>query len=169
MRDELFARYMLALMDRETGPTLPPVPGIDLAQYQRTLVRRFSNPALRDTVERVNTDAPLNVLIDPLRDRLRGGGNVALLALALAAWMRRVLGVDEGGQFINVVHPLAGILRERAVQGGADPRPLLAIRSLFGDLGEDEAFTTQLSRWLGSLYDKGVRRTLLEASDKLMF
>jgi mannitol 2-dehydrogenase len=169
MRDDLFARYMLALMDRETGPTLPPVPGIDLAQYQRTLVRRFSNPSLRDTVERVNTDAPLNVLIDPLRDRLRGGGNVALLALALAAWMRRIRGVDEGGQLINVVHPLAGILRERAIQGGADPRPLLAIRSLFGDLGEDEAFTTQLSRWLGSLYDKGVRRTLLEASDKQTF
>lgn len=117
----------------------------------------------------LNTDAPLNVLIDPLRDRLRGGGSAALLALALAAWMRRVRGVDEDGRLINVVHPLAGILRERAVQGGADPRPLLAIRSLFGDLGEDEAFTAQLSRWLGSLYEKGVRRTLFEASDELIF
>jgi mannitol 2-dehydrogenase len=28
---------MTALMDRETGPTVPPVPGIDLADYKRTL------------------------------------------------------------------------------------------------------------------------------------
>jgi mannitol 2-dehydrogenase len=33
-------------MDRETGPTVPPVPGIDLADYKRTLVARFANPAI---------------------------------------------------------------------------------------------------------------------------
>ncbi len=73
MADPVLARYIAALMDRETGPTLPPVPGIDLADYKATLIRRFANPAIRDTVERVNTDAPLNVLVDPIRDRLRAG------------------------------------------------------------------------------------------------
>jgi mannitol-1-phosphate/altronate dehydrogenase len=64
------------------------VPGIDLAAYKRTLLERFGNPAIRDTVERVNTDAPLNVLLDPIRDRLRDGAGIELLALALAAWGR---------------------------------------------------------------------------------
>src|SRR6185437_5554932 len=36
MADQLIARMMTALMDRETGPTLPDVPGIDLAEYKRT-------------------------------------------------------------------------------------------------------------------------------------
>ncbi len=71
MADPLMARYMTALMDRETGPTLPAVPGIDLPRYKATLVERFANPAIKDTVERVNTDAPLNILVDPIRDRLR--------------------------------------------------------------------------------------------------
>ncbi|HSU05775.1 MAG TPA: mannitol dehydrogenase family protein, partial [Acetobacteraceae bacterium] len=44
MADDLLRRLMAALMDRETGPTLPPVPGIDLAQYQTTLITRFANP-----------------------------------------------------------------------------------------------------------------------------
>ena len=44
MADPLIARYMAALMDRETGPTLMPVPGIDIAAYKRTLIERFSNP-----------------------------------------------------------------------------------------------------------------------------
>ena len=65
MADPLLHRYMAALMDRETGPTLPPVPGIDLPDYKRTLLSRFSNKAIKDTTERVNTDAPLNVLLDP--------------------------------------------------------------------------------------------------------
>ena len=94
----LIARYMTALMDRETGPTLPAVPGIDLPRYKATLVERFANPAIKDTVERVNTDAPLNILVDPIRDRLRAGEPLELLALALAAWLRRVRGEDEHGR-----------------------------------------------------------------------
>ena len=67
-------------------------PGIDLPRYKATLVERFANPAIRDTVERVNTDAPLNVLLDPIRDRLRRGEPLELLALALATWLRRCVG-----------------------------------------------------------------------------
>ena len=88
MADPLISRYMTALMDRETGPTLPPVPGIDLPLYKATLVERFANPAIKDTVERVNTDAPLNILVDPIRDRLRAeraGGIAGTRAGGLAA------------------------------------------------------------------------------------
>ncbi len=61
-------------------------------------------------MERVNTDAPLNVLVEPIRDRLEAG-SVDLLALALAAWLRRVRGVDERGETIDVRHPFADLLR----------------------------------------------------------
>ena len=97
MAEPLMTRYMAALMDRETGPTLKPVPGIDLARYKATLIERFANTAIKDTVERVNTDAPLNVLVDPIRDRLRSGESLELLALALAAWLRRVRGEGRAG------------------------------------------------------------------------
>ncbi len=49
MRDDRLRRYMQALMDRETAPTLPPVPGIDLSSYKATLIERFANPAIKDT------------------------------------------------------------------------------------------------------------------------
>jgi len=160
---------MAALMDRETGPTLPPVPGIDLPDYKRTLIERFANPAIKDTVERVNSDAPLNVLIDPIRARLATGGGVELLALALAAWMRRVRGEDEAGQPIDILHPLATLLRERAAAGGADPAPLLAIEPLFGDLGHDSRLAGPVGRWLASLYERGSRATLLRAKEELGF
>jgi fructuronate reductase/mannitol 2-dehydrogenase len=169
MADMLMARYMTALMDRETGPTVPDVPGIDLPRYKTTLVERFANPAIRDTVERVNTDAPLNILVDPIRDRLRTGQPLELLALALAAWLRRVRGEDERGQPIDVRHPLAEQLRVRAIEGGADPRPLLGIVQLFGDTGADPRLIEPVARWLASLYTNGSRATLDTASRLLGF
>ncbi len=169
MADPLITRYMGALMDRETGPTLLPVPGIDLGRYKATLVERFANPAIKDTVERVNTDAPLNVLVDPIRDRLRAGGGVELLALALAAWLRRMRGEDEQGQAIDIRHPLAALLREKAMEGGPDPRPLLGITQLFGETGTDARLIEPVGRWLASLYGRGSRETLAEASRHLNF
>lgn len=169
MREPLLRDYMAALMDRETGPTLPPVPGIDLAAYKRTLIERFANPAIKDTVERINTDAPLNVLVDPIRARLRTGGGVELLALGLAAWLRRVRGEDELGRPIEIRHPLAALLRERALQGGPDPAPLLSIESLFGELGRDPRLVGPMGVWLASLYERGSLETLRRAKAEVGF
>ena len=169
MADPAVTRYMEALMDRETGPTLPDVPSIDLADYKATLIRRFANPAIKDTLDRINADAPLNVLVDPIRDRLRAGAPVELLGLALAAWLRRVRGEDEAGRPIKVRHPMAALLRERAVAGGADPAPLLGIEPLFGDLGADPRLAGPVRHWLGWLYRDGSRATLAEAARTLDF
>ncbi len=169
LRDPLIARYMAALMDRETGPTLAPVPGIDLELYKRTLIERFANPGIKDTVERVNTDAPLNVLLDPIRDRLAAGYGVPLLALALAAWMRRARGEDEQGRPIEVRHPLAAQLRERAILGGPDPRPLLSLRGLFGELAQNPELVRSVGHWLRRLYEVGSLATVAEAAETLSF
>jgi len=160
---------MSALVDRETEPTLRPVPGIDLTTYKATLIERFANTAIKDKVERVNTDAPLNILVDPIRDRLQAGQPLEWLALALAAWLRRVRGEDEQGLPIDVRHPLAEQLRARAIEGGPDPRPLLGIAQLFGSTGTDARLIEPVGRWLTSLYEKGSRQTLAEASRFLEF
>jgi mannitol 2-dehydrogenase len=94
---------------------------------------------------------------------------VDLLALALAAWLRRVRGQDEQGGAIDVRHPLADELRAKAIEGGPDPRPLLGITALFGDTGSDSALVAAVGRWLALLYGKGARATLAEAAGALGF
>ena len=51
--DPLFAEFLRAYMDSEATPTLKPVPGIDLPDYKRTLIERFANPGVQDTIARL--------------------------------------------------------------------------------------------------------------------
>jgi mannitol 2-dehydrogenase len=124
---------------------LPPVPGIDLARYKATLLDRFSNPAIRDTVRRVNTDAPVNLLLDPLRDRLATGAPIDLLSLGLAAWCRRV-------------HA-----------GGNDPIGILSSETLFGQLGRDARLVSAVRSWLTSFTERGVAGTMAWAGGRDLF
>jgi mannitol 2-dehydrogenase len=148
--DPLIRRYMVRLMDAETGPTLPPVPGIDLAAYKATLLERFANPAIRDTVQRINADAPVNLLLDPLRDRLAIDAPVNLLALGLAAWCRRVQ--------IEARLPVEGramgraeaLLQERA-RTETDPVCFLRVEAIFGEIGKDPRLVSMVRYWLKSL------------------
>ncbi len=52
-QDPLYRTFLRGYMDEEGTPTLAPVPGVDLEDYKRTLIERFSNPEVRDTVARL--------------------------------------------------------------------------------------------------------------------
>lgn len=167
--DPLIRRYMVALMDLETGSTLMPVPGVDLADYKQRLILRFANPAIRDTTQRVNTDAPINYLVDPIRDRLSRDQPIDLLALGLAAWCRRVTGRGERGESIMVVHPLADMLARKAEEGGNDPTPILSITQLFGPIGKDQRLIVAVGGWLTEIYKIGTKATIRAAADQGRF
>lgn len=146
MRDPRLARYIRALMEEELSPTVPAGLPIDLAAYQERLVKRFSNRTLRDTVERINTDASINLLLDPIRDRLAAGRPIKRLALAVAAWIHRLALVDDDALALR--HPLADELRLLAKTGGVDQSQLLARTDVFGDLSDNPAFVNPVRRCL---------------------
>ena len=110
--DPLFAEFLLAYFDSEAIPTLPPVPGIDLHEYSRTLVERFANPAVRDTVARLcaySSDRIPKWLFPVICDNLANGGPVRLAAATVASWARYAEGVDEWGKPYRGVGPAGGI------------------------------------------------------------
>ena len=156
MNDPAIRHYMARLMEEETGPLLAPVPGIDLAAYKATLIARFQNPAIRDTVERINRDAAINLLLDPLRDALAKDAPVGLLALALAAWCRRTSNELAAGKTIIGANANPDLQTLRT----ADPLALLAIESLFGGLGRNARLTSVVRSWLEQFNAAGVSATL---------
>jgi len=167
--DPMVKRYTRALMDTEIGPTLTPIAHVDFDEYKEALFARFANPAIEDTTQRVNTDAPINVLLDPIRDRIAADKPIDLLALGVAAWCRRAAGVDEAGRQIEIVHPLEAELKARAMKGAGDPSLILALEPIFGRLGRDERFATAVARWLRCIYEQGTRAAIAEAAGSGVF
>jgi mannitol 2-dehydrogenase len=166
MADPDVRRLLEAFMEREVTPLLPPVPGIDLAAYRRTLFERFANPVLRDQLARIGTEGSARIpkfVLPSIQDVLaRGGGPMRALTFTVAAWFRYLAAdVDAAGAPLPKSDPMLDELVRRARQGGEDPAPLLELRALFGDaLPRAAAFVGPLREDLRSLTRDGARAAL---------
>ncbi|HEU4348069.1 MAG TPA: mannitol dehydrogenase family protein [Actinoplanes sp.] len=161
-QDPLFARFLLAYMDREATPTLEPVPGIDLDEYKHQLIERFSNAQVKDTVARLCAESSDRIpkwLLPVIRHNLTGGEILRSTAV-VASWARYAEGVDEQGQPIEVVDRLRDQLIERARQQRENPAAFISNREVFGDLVDNERFVSTYTSMLSSLHTKGARATL---------
>jgi mannitol 2-dehydrogenase len=168
-QDPLFQRFLLGYMEEEATPTLRPVPGIDLAEYRQNLIVRFSNPGVRDTVARLCADSSERIpkwLLPVVRENLVTGGEVRRSAVVVASWARYAEGTDEQGRPIAVVDPRRDALMARARRQREDPLAFLADRELFGDLVDDERFTSHYRAALDSLHERGARATLQAVTDR---
>jgi mannitol 2-dehydrogenase len=162
-QDALFQHLLLGYMDREATPTLRPVPGIDLKEYKQTLIARFSNPNVRDTVARLCAESSDRIpkwLLPVIRQNLATGGEIKRSAAIVASWARYAEGVDEQGRPIEVVDRLKDTLMANARRQREDPLAFIADRQVFGNLIDDERFTTLYRAALASLHAHGARVTL---------
>ncbi|MCV7280741.1 mannitol dehydrogenase family protein [Mycolicibacterium flavescens] len=161
--DPLFADFLRAYMDDEATPTLKPVPGIDLPDYKRTLIERFANPGVRDTVARLcygSSDRIPKWLLPVIRENLRTGAPIALSAATVASWARYAEGVDEHGEPIDVQDQLADTLVPIARSQRDNPTAFIENTSVFGDLADHERFVEAYVWALESLHRDGARATL---------
>ena len=163
-QDPPLRAFVRAYMDAEATPTLPPVPGVDLDDYKTTLIERFSNPGVRDTVARLCAESSDRIpkwLVPVIRRQLETGGEVRHAAAVVASWARYAEGTDEQGREIEVVDRLRDQVMELGRRAREDPGAFIADRDLFGDLAEHEQFMAPYREALASLYERGARETLV--------
>jgi mannitol 2-dehydrogenase len=153
--DPQFAEFILGYMEEEATPTLQPVPGIDLDAYRTELLRRFSNPAIRDTLARQMVDASERIpkfLLPVIREQLELGGPIERAVLVIAAWSRFLEGTDEQGAPIEITDHRLNQL-QTAVH--AEPGAFLNLTEVFGDLGQNPRFTAAFSQARAALKRSG--------------
>jgi mannitol 2-dehydrogenase len=159
--DPLFRRLLQGYLDEEATPTLPPVPGIDLAAYKTGLVERFASPAIADTLDRICAEASDRIpqfLLPVLRANLASGGEIKRSVAVLAAWARSAAGVDDDGRPIELTDSRTVALTARAQAD--DPLEFVSDREIFGDLVDHERFAAAYRETLESLRTGGTRATL---------
>lgn len=170
MGDPRIVSLLRRYWTEEARPTLPPVPGVDLQEYTDTLEERYGNEHVRDTLARLCADSSNRIppwLVPVVRDRLAQDGPVHCCAAVIAAWARYAEGVDEQGEPIAVVDALQDRVMAAAraqlpvEQGGTgDDLAFLRDRSLFGDLVDDDRFTTPYRQALSLLHARGATAVL---------
>ena len=161
--DPLFQAFLLGYMDQEATPTLAPVPGVDLEGYKHTLIERFSNPQVRDTIARLCAESSDRIpkwVLPVARAQLAAGGEIRRSAAVVASWARYAEGVDEAGQPIEVVDRLRDTLMRLARRQYEDPDAFIANRDVFGDLVDQKPFVSAYRSALASLHQRGARATL---------
>ncbi|GIH05414.1 mannitol 2-dehydrogenase [Rhizocola hellebori] len=164
-QDPLIARLLRRYMDSEATPTLHPVPGVDLDRYKDTLIERFANPHVRDTIARLCADSSDRIptwLLPVVRHQLATGGPVRLSAAIVASWARYTEGVDEKGEPIDVVDRLRDRVMAHATRQRDTPLAFLHQRDLFGDLASNARFTADYLWALDSLIRRGAQATLAD-------
>jgi mannitol 2-dehydrogenase len=163
-QDPVFAAFLLAYMHQEAIPTLQPVPGIDLDDYCRTLIERFSNSEVRDTISRLcanSSDRIPTFLIPVILDNL-AVGQIRLSAAIVASWARYAECVDEQGRPLVLADRRGESLRAAAARWRDDPTGFLADQELFGDLRNSPRFVAAYVDALKSLWTRGAYQTVAD-------
>ena len=165
-QDPLFARLPARLHGRGGTPTLAPVPGIDLDEYKHTLIERFSNPEVRDTVARLCAESsdriPKWLLpVDPPQPRDAAARSAARPRSwpAGRATPRASTSRASRSRWSTGSRTRSCAIARRQRE---DPTAFIANRELFGDLVDDERFVAAYRAALDSLHERGARATLEE-------
>jgi len=165
MADPPLAQYLRRFHDDEATPSLPPVAGIDVAEYKDVVAQRFANPRVGDQVARVCSDGTSKLpkfLVPTIESQLERGGQVRFSALAVASWCQYLLGMDDAGREIDVSpDPRLAEAQEYARASQSDPVAMLGLVSVLGTrLPADPRFVSAFTEALGSLREHGTYRTL---------
>jgi mannitol 2-dehydrogenase len=163
--DRPLAEFLRGYWASEAIPTMPEVPGVDLADYTDTLMTRFANPEVPDSIERLcaySSDRIPKFLFPVIRDNLARGGPVRLASAAVASWARYAEGVDEYDVPIEIIDQLADSLVPIARSQHDNPTAFIENTEVFGDLAQQPRFVEAYCWALESLHHKGARATLQE-------
>ena len=134
----------------EIAPHVAPTPQTTPAAYINLIGPRFANPEIADTTRRVAFDGSSRqpgFVIPSVHDGLKAGAPTTGLALVSALWARYCEGVRENGSVIEPNDPHWDDLRETALAARIDPAAWLAMRRVYGDLGDHPGFAADFARW----------------------
>lgn len=140
------------LMREDIAPSIQPPAEMDLSAYIADVLARFANPAIAHQLAQIAWDGSQKLpyrLCDTIHDARAAGRSVDRLAVPIAAWFRFLELRKASGE--TLVDPHADALLARA----GEPAALLAMREVFGDLGQDAKFVAAVERAYAALAPGG--------------
>lgn len=116
MYDKKVSHYVLAYLD-EVTQTVSAVPGVDIEVYKQTLIQRFSNPYIKDTLQRLAEDGSqklVTTMKDAALENLKADRPIELFCFVVASFIRYITGIDALGKDFDIKDSLASSLQPLA-------------------------------------------------------
>ena len=162
--DPLVAGFVRAYLTTEALAAVPALPGVDLGAYIETVLDRFANPAIADTIERLVTDGSARIpkfVLPVVRNTLAGGGRPRYGAAIVASWAVYLAQAGADGVAWGLpVDPLAGELAARASRWRSEPLEFVRYEPVFGTLGQEPVFLQEYEDALALLAQGGATRLI---------
>jgi mannitol-1-phosphate/altronate dehydrogenase len=165
MRDPLVREAVAHMMAEEIAPILGDAPEVDVSSYQRALLVRLADEAVEDPIARLRQRGSIrmrNYLLPSLGAALSAGRPHGVLLLVVAAWIHHLRTYEGSTEALN--DPLGGLLCSLARLGGDDPRAVLSVTSVFGDLRSHQPTVRALRLALRHIRRRGMRSALSAAT-----
>jgi mannitol 2-dehydrogenase len=151
------------LEHEEIIPQVPIVPDITREDYFALIVRRFSNPKIKDTIRRIALDGSNRqpkFILPVVADRLAAGKDVRGLAMVGASWARYCAGKSDSGAEIAPNDPNWDRLQTFAKKAEHDPEAFLAMDEIFGPLARDRRYVSAFVEAYKLLQSRGTKEAL---------
>lgn len=164
MQDPLYLSFIQKFME-EVTPVVPELPGTSIPEYKATLVARFANPTINDQVTRICSEGSAKMpkwVLPSIIELVRRRAPTRLLSLVVASWIN-YLGreQDERGRPMQIIDARSKELTAIARPIHSDPRPMLAVKSIFGDvLPAMDSFVGEVEKALQLLARAGTSTTI---------
>jgi len=156
VEDEVFANYLRAFLDEEATPVLGDIEGINLKNYKNSLLERFANPNIKDSVGRICSESSAKLpkfLIPTIHENLAIGGSIKFATLVLAAWCYYSdKETDQNGQALKIIDAMRDELHHTASETKNNPLAFIKHESLFGNLAKSNNFIRIYTSMLEELY-----------------
>ena len=163
MQTPLIRDFLKKITDDEIRPTVLPVPGTDLKDYQKLIERRFSNPKIADTIRRLCLDGSNRqpkFIVPPIADRLKEGKSINGLALVSALWCRYCYGTSDSGKVTEPNDPNWDHLQITAKTAKNNPQAWLDMSEIYGDVGKNPMMQKAFTQSLNAIWKNGAEATV---------
>ena len=158
VQNSVMAKFLRAYLKDEASPMLEPVEGITVANYIDTLIERFGNPNIKDSVSRICTESAAKLpkfLIPTIIENLKKDGPIALGAFVLASWCYYSdKQKSKKGKNLEINDDMKDTLHQHAAKTENNPLAFLEIDEVFGSLKDDERFTKVYKEMIALVYEE---------------
>ncbi|MEP1489608.1 MAG: mannitol dehydrogenase family protein [Algibacter sp.] len=169
--DDDFMLFLKDFMDKEVSPTLIKAENVVIEAYKTTLVSRFKNQHINDSLSRICNESSAKIplfILSTLNKQLLKDKTINSIAFVIAAWCKYHDGIDDQGNTYKISDSISNTLIRMAALSQQSPIKFLEIESIFNGLSTNMVFTEKYLTYLSYIRTHSIKDAIRDFNNNLL-